>query len=106
MAVRDTGRLRALAHHPRRFPTRSEIAARVKLARESVSPKMTRKDLAARANVPVWAYYKKEKGKAPFTTDELSRIADALNAPYLWPMVTWREGFLLERMPTRDPAKS
>lgn len=89
-------------HEPRRFPTRQQIADRVKEAREAVRPKMTRKDLAVLADIKVWAYYKKEKGRSPFDTDELSRIASALEAPYLWPLVTWREGIWIERMPPRD----
>lgn len=92
-----------LAHQPRRFPTRQQIADRIREAREAVKPAMTRKDLAVQAKIPVWAYYKKEKGRSPFDTDELSRVADALDAPFLWPLVTWREGMLLERMsPSRD----
>jgi ribosome-binding protein aMBF1 (putative translation factor) len=88
----------ALAHvQPRRFPTRKEIADRVKEAREGHVHKLTRKDLAVATEIKVWAFYKKEKGRSPFTTDELERLADFFEAPMLWPLVTWREGLFIER---------
>jgi hypothetical protein len=93
----------ALAHAPRRFPTRKEIADRVKEIREAQrDPRMSRKDLAVKAKINIWAYYKKEKGGAPFSTDELERIADLFEAPMLWPLVTWREGLFLQRIPGHD----
>ena len=65
------------------------IAERVECARQKSG--MLVKDLAAAADLQTWAWYKKSRRLgSTFTLDELSAIADALNAPEGWPFVEWK----------------
>ena len=74
------------------------IAARIKQRRELVDPPLTRKDMARLAEIEMWSYYKKEKGEVPFRLDELSRVAEVLKAPSLWPVLDWDAAILVEKM--------
>ena len=63
-----------------------EIAARVEQAR--VRQGMQVKDLCAAARLAPFAWYKKtRRSGSTFTLDELSAIAEALDAPPGWPFV-------------------
>lgn len=80
---------------PQRFDPKV-IAARVRTAREAHD--MTAKELAAAIGIGKDALFKKEKAENPFYLDELSRIADALNAPSLWPFLEWDAAGLADKL--------
>jgi transcriptional regulator with XRE-family HTH domain len=54
--------------------------------------------LGALVGIDESAMLKKEKGKAPFFFNELSRICDILEAPRLFPCLEWDVAWLVERM--------
>lgn len=72
-----------------------EIALRVERAREGAG--LSVKELADKAGVGVWAWYKRGSGDTPFTVEELGRIADILDAPLGWPFLPWEMGETLSR---------
>lgn len=77
------------------------IADRIRRAREAAG--MSRKEMAANADIPRWAYYKKEKGDAPFYLDEIERVCDALpGCGSLFPFLDWDAAILADRMLNRS----
>lgn len=90
----------ASAHPPLRFDPEI-VVARIREARETRA-KMSRTELAAAAGMPRWALYKKERGTAPFSLEEISRLSDALGAPRLFPFLDWDTASAVQRM--LDPA--
>jgi transcriptional regulator with XRE-family HTH domain len=63
------------------------VAGRIRRARERAG--LTKKQLAEKASVETWSYLKKESGRLSFSLAEISRIADALDAPMPWPFLGW-----------------
>lgn len=77
------------------------IADRIKRAREDAG--LTRKEMSAKAEIEIWAYYKKEKGGSPFYLDEIERVADALpGAGSLFPFLDWDAAILADRLLNRS----
>ncbi len=72
------------------------VAGRIRRARERAG--MTKKDLAEKAAVETWSYYKKESGRISFSLEEISRIADALDAPMPWPFLGWDAAAIVQSL--------
>jgi transcriptional regulator with XRE-family HTH domain len=68
--------------------------------------KMSKKELAVKAEIAVWAFYKKSRGGAPFHVEELERIARALDAPALFPILSLPEANLATRILARFMGKA
>lgn len=73
-----------------------KIGARMREARKQAGFEAVG-DFAAKINVGKDAWYRKEQGNSPFTTEELNRACDFLNAPSLFPFLTWEEAVTVDR---------
>lgn len=79
---------------PARFDP-AEIGERVKKARRKKG--LSTEALAAQVGIGKDSLYKKQKGTQPWYMDEVSRIAELLEAPPGWPFIDWDAATLLER---------
>lgn len=74
-----------------------EIGRRVRAARLA-HDNMTSEKLGDLIGMAANTLAHKEVGTSPFFLGELSRIADALDAPPLWPFLDWEAAQLLARV--------
>jgi hypothetical protein len=81
---------------PKRYDDK-EIGARIRKARRTKT-RLSTEAFAPLVHIGAEALYKKERGDAPFYLEELNRICERLEAPYLFPFLEWGEALLVERL--------
>ena len=99
-----------MAKRPRLLPVPAKnrfsqklIASRIKSARADAG--FNAKEMAAKAGIEQWSYYKKESGDAPFRLEEIERVCDQLpRCPSLFPFLDWDAAVLADRLLGRGNA--
>lgn len=79
---------------PQRFDP-AEIGGRVRKERRKRG--LSTEKLAERVAIGADSLYKKQRGVQPWGMDEVSRIAEAFDAPPGWPFIDWDAATMLER---------